>query len=243
MKKLYGFMALALCTLVNIYAANIGLLIVATGKYINFVEPLINSAKQHFCANHHVTYFVFTDDRLPLMDNVVVIPQDRLGWPYDTLMRFAMYYNQKDMLQSMDYLYACDSDMLFTDTVGDEILGERVATQSPGYIGRRGTYETRPYSTAYVGRHEGKQYFAGGFYGGTTQEFLQLLAQVTANIQIDLQRKIIAAWHDESHLNRYFIDHEPTVILSGSYCYPGKLIKPYPKKLWALEKDHTEYRK
>lgn len=239
MKKLLLLLLMSCAS--TIQAHTIGLLVVATGKYIEFVPPLIKSARQHFCTDHNVTYFVFTDGVVPDMPNVVIIPQSRLGWPYDTMMRFAMYYNNKHLFANIDYLFACDSDMLFCDTVGDEILGDRVATQHPGYVGHRGTYETRPISTACVARHEGKQYFAGGFYGGTTTEFLNMMSCVTTNIQKDLDRQFVAVWHDESHLNRYFIDHEPTVILSPSYCYPGNLVKDYPKKLWALVKDHASY--
>src|SRR3972149_10215271 len=104
--------------------SNVGLLIVATGKYIQFVQPLIESAQKYFCANHNVTYFVFTDGEPPKMDNVVKIEQKRLGWPHDTMMRLSMYDRSKDLLSKMDYLFAVDGDMLFVDTVGDEVLSD-----------------------------------------------------------------------------------------------------------------------
>ena len=227
----------------NLLSSNIGLLVVATGKYIQFVEPLINSANKHFCPGHQITYFIFTDGQAPKAENIVSIYQKRLGWPFDTMMRMDMYAQQKERLQQMDYLFACDADMLFVDTVGNEILGDLVGTQHPGYVGRRGTYETRNASTAYISSQEGTLYFAGGFYGGKADNVLAMAEAITKNIKIDLEKNIVAVWHDESHLNRYFIDHKPTVILNPSYCYPESWNLPYPKKLLALDKNHSAMRK
>ena len=39
----------------------IGVLIIATNKYIQFVQPLIDSAKTHLLKGHNVHYYVFTD--------------------------------------------------------------------------------------------------------------------------------------------------------------------------------------
>jgi histo-blood group ABO system transferase len=226
-----------------VHAARVGILIVATGKYIQFVEPLIKSANEHLLHAHEKTYFVFTDGQPPQESNVVRIQQERLGWPYDTLMRCAMYASHADLYADMDYLFAMDADMLFVDTVGDEILGERVATQHPGFVGRRGTYETDARSRAFVAHYEGSSYFAGGFHGASHDEFLKLINGMCSGILFDLENKYIAVWHDESHLNRYFIDNPPTVILTPSYCYPGNKRIGYPKKLVALDKNHAEFRK
>lgn len=221
---------------------NVGLLVVATGKYIGFVKPLVESAKRHFCQNHHVTYFVFTDQEFAPPENVVRIEQRRLGWPYDTLLRYQVYLDHWEQLKGQDYLFACDADMLFVDTVGDEILGQRVATLHPGFVGKKGTYETNPRSKAYVRKKEGRYYFAGGFYGGERESFLHILKTNLAHIEKDLQQGIIAVWHDESHWNRYCIDYPPTLILNPSYCYPESWNLPYAKKLLALDKDHAAFR-
>jgi histo-blood group ABO system transferase len=214
----------------------------ATGKYIQFVQPLIDSANKHFLRNHHVTYFVFTDQEFDPDEHTVVAFQARLGWPYDTMMRYHTYYKYRDLFADQDYLFALDADMLFVNTVGDEVLGERVATQHPGFVGRRGTYETCAYSNAFVSEVEGDIYFAGGFYGASTEEFLQILQTNIEMIDDDLNRGYIAVWHDESHWNRYCIDHPPTVILSPSYCYPESWKLNFPKKLLALDKNHHEIR-
>ena len=133
--------------------------------------------------------------------------------------------------------------LLFVDTVGNEILGERVATRHPGFINQRGSYETNRNSVACVFENEGKYYFAGGFYGGSRKEFIQLLETTCSQIAKDFTKNIIAVWHDESHLNRYFIDNEPTLILSPSYCYPENWNLPFHRRLLALDKNHEEMRK
>lgn len=238
-----------------VFASNVGLLIVATGKYIKFVDPLIQSAEKHFCRNHNVTYFIFTDGSYKEAENIVTTFQARLGWPYDTMMRYHVYYNNRELFEAQDYLFACDADMLFVDDVGDEILGERVATQHPGFVGMRGTYETNPISTACVYENEEGQYFAGGFYGGTKEEVLRIFKTNIDNIEGDLSKGFIALWHDESHWNRYCINNKPTVILSPSYCYPETVFTqektrrhytslwgfPYPPKLVALDKNLHEF--
>ncbi len=224
---------------------NVGLMIMATGKYIYFTDPLIQSAEKYFCKNHTVTYFIFTDAERESTENIKYIYQQRLGWPHDTMMRFEAYYNHRDLYSSQDYLFACDADMLFVNDVGDEILGERVATLHPGFYDQRRkyfTYDGNPNSKAYIGPEEGHFYFAGGFYGGSAKEVLNITKVCSENIRNDLSRDIIALWHDESHWNRYCLDYPPTVILNPSYCYPGNRFIPFEKRLVALDKNHKQMR-
>lgn len=241
---------------------HIGLCIVATGKYISFVKPLLDSAEKYFCPQHTKSYFIFTDasdmDLKPLVqcpyhERIIITYQKRLGWPYDTLMRFSVYNEHKKLFASTNYMFATDADMLFVGTEGDEILAPRVATNHPGFEknmplwGNEPPYERDPQSTAYIPYNEGTYYFAGGFYGGSTAEFIKIISTTTDNIIADLQKhNYIAVWHDESHLNRYFIDNPPSIVLDRSYCYPenGEL-KGYPPcqpKLLALDKNHAEIR-
>lgn len=233
----------------------VGLLVTATGRYIEFIPKLLQSARRHFCTDHDVTFFIFTDRVIPHADDVVLIPHQIYGWPYDSMWRSRVYAANEELLTSpnsayrMDYLFACDADMLFVGTVGSEILSDRVATQFPAFVGRMGTPETRPISTAYLDPHIMRPYFAGGFYGGTAENVMYMARTMTENMQIDLERGFIAIHNDESHLNRYFADNPPTLILNPSYCFPDnphyqKLwgIAHLPAKLLALTKDHNAFR-
>lgn len=242
-RTIFIFVIMFFSLVQNLIGSNVGLLVMATGKYTTFVPPLIDSAEKYFCRNHKVTYFVFTDGPIETKaKNVVIIYQPRLGWPYDTMMRYHVYYDHREVLETQDYLFACDADMLFVNEVGDEILSERVATQHPGFVGKRGSYETDPRSLACINDDEGEQYFAGGFYGGSAKEVIRIAHTNAQNIDADLAKGVIAVWHDESHWNRYCIDNKPTLILSPSYCYPESWTLPYPKKLLALDKNHAEFR-
>jgi histo-blood group ABO system transferase len=223
----------------------IGLLIIATEKYTKFIQPLIESADKHFLKGHEVTYFVFSNkDQIELDTerDVRLTRVEHMQWPYMTLFRYKFFTESNQKLSEMDYLYYCDADMLFVSEVGDEILSDLVATIHPGYLGGRGTPETRPQSLACVFPHEQMEYYAGGFNGGTSKSFLKMSSILSERINEDMKRGIIAIWHDESHMNRYMIDHRPTKVLDPSYCHPESWNLPYPKRLLALDKNHSEIR-
>ena len=226
--------------------AKIGLLVIATGKYDQFIPLLFKSMRQYFLVGNEVTMFVFTDQELPKKPGLVSLPHIHEPWPNPTLKRYHVFDKYKEELSKMDYLYYCDADMRFFSKIGEEVIPdtetELVATEHPGFFGgRRGTYESRKESTAYVSEKEGGIYFAGGFNGGTSKAFLKMSEEIKNRIDKDLENDIIAIWHDESHLNRYMIDNPPKV-LNPSYCYPENWAIPFEKKLLALDKDHTEIR-
>lgn len=230
-------------TPVAINKKNIGICVMATGRYDSFIEPLVESSRKNFCVDHNVTFFVFTDGTIPNAPDIIRIEQSRLGWPYDTMLRPEIYFKNRDKLQSMDYLFSMDADMRITGRVGNRILSDLVGTQHPGFYFTRGTYETNPNSVAYVKNSEGKFYFAGGFWGGSAKKFLQACKQISRNIRVDMNNGIMPLWHDESHLNRYFIDHPPTKVLTPSYCYWEGKVLPFKQRIVALNKDHNQYRK
>jgi histo-blood group ABO system transferase len=168
-------------------------------------------------------------------------------------MRFGMYHDHKDVFEGQDYVFACDADMLFVADVPESILSDRIATRHPyfwdGDESKREklTYEDNPVSAACIRPDEGAYYFCGGVFGGKTENFLHMAQTIASNIESDLRKHFIAVWHDESHVNRYFIDYPPTLILTPSYCYPEHNI--YEKKrnlpqhiLVALEKNKGQLR-
>jgi len=48
---------------------------------------------------------------------------------------------------------------------------------------------------------------------------------------------VMAVWHDESHLNKYAVEHEAEIKpLSPAYCYPEGWNLPFDKKIISLDK-------
>ena len=215
-----------------------GILIIATGKYDVFVDPLIRSLKKHLAIGP-VKYIVFSDQQVTAD---IHIPIHHEAWPGPTLHRYRTFLNSKPLLEEFTYLYYVDADMKAVDTIGPEILGQRVAVQHPGFPGKVGTPERRRASRAFIPHEAKSQYYAGGFQGGHSSEFLKMCAEIDDGIKADEQHGITARWHDESHYNAYLYRHAPTVILDPSYCYPESWDIPYHRRLLALDKDHKTIR-
>ena len=222
-----------------------GLIIIATHKYKRFLQPLITSADRFFIPEGRVTYFIYTDEVVPLHSRreIMYIRTKHRPWPEMTLGRYTLFCDHESVLSQMGHLYYCDADMIFVDRVGEEILGDLVATQHPWYCGQRGTPETDPASLACIRDDEQMEYFCGAFLGGSTSSFLKMSRLLSDNIKADRKRGIIALWHDESHMNRYMIDHPPSLILSPAYCYHhNDAIRHLRPKLKVVDKDCAEIR-
>lgn len=232
----------------------IGLLFHATGKYIDFASHAIESARKNFLPRHDVTFFVFTDAIGHPISNdpdVVFVPTSKEPWPWGSMRRHGNYLKHKRLFDGIDYLFATDVDISVVAPVGDEILGELVGTRHPGFNNRKAEYcKDRRYN-AFVDRDkEGEVYFMGGFFGGSREQFLQLVETTANYVHIDFDVKGLDPnpdagttwfWHDESYLNRYFIDHPPTITLPSSYGYQPNY--KYPEgvtpKILLVDKDNA----
>ena len=57
------------------------------------------------------------------------------------------------------------------------------------------SYDRNPESTAYIPKGEGTYYICGGINGGKTEAYLQLVKELKKNINIDLDKNVIASYH------------------------------------------------
>ncbi|MDD9805500.1 MAG: hypothetical protein OXU44_00900 [Gammaproteobacteria bacterium] len=248
----------------------VGLVVLATGGYIRFFRPFLESVRRYFFPGHTVRVLLFTDHDVADEEHgdfslrVTAIKDE--PWPYITLKRFEYIDAHQHLFDGLDHLFYCDVDARMVSEVADEILPDGArhqlsAVDHPsfacsgkpglffkalrgtsltcrfGYRRIRGGFETDKKSTAFVGDDEGGVYFAGGFWGGITPAVLEMARQLRRNIERDLSRGHIARWHDESHLNRYLVDHPPKV-LSPAYCRPEQIFRlPFKAKIVVLYKE------
>lgn len=232
---------------------NIGLLLIATGKYDKFIQGLITSADTFFLNNDNVTYYIFTNSDINAVSkrNIIKIPIEHKPFPFASMDRFKHFTNNADKFSKENYLYYVDVDCLFVDNIGDEIIGNLVGVRHCGYYNKPGPFENNAKSCLYLDKSKYKYYFGGGFSGGTKDNYLELSRWCSEKIDKEVSEGRIPLWHDETAINKYFADHMPDVILSPSYHYPQGNIEYY-KKMWKpqtfnakillLDKIHKEIR-
>ncbi len=225
----------------------IGILYICTGKYDIFWKKFFLSAEKYLFPGSEKKYFVFTDaTQLYAEGNhkVQKVYQKNLGWPNNTLFRFKIFLGVEEELQKCDYLFFFNANIIFVDKIGNDILpGEAndglLAVKHPGFWDKQikdYVYDRNPLSTAYISNDKGSHYFMGGFNGGETEAYLQLVKALNYNIHKDLDNDVIALWHDESHLNNYLLTKNPK-ILSPAYGYAEGYDLPFKAKLIILNKD------
>lgn len=214
----------------NISKGKIGVLVIALGRYDSFWPELYRSCEKYFLPEWEKQYFVFTDNqnlKYKNKENVTTFFQKKMGWPWDSMMRFEMFYRRKPMLEKCDYLFFLNINLIVKKEIGEEILPTEkndwllVCTHSSYYNKPVNTfpYDRNPLSTAYIPYNVGKHYAPGGFNGGRSAEFLEFCSVCAKNVRIDMKNNVIALWHDESHLNKYILDKNP-LIAPINYMYP-----------------------
>lgn len=231
---------------------NVALLIIATGKYDVFVEPLLQSVKKHFLTDCNVIKVVFHDRPEPYND-VVNVRIEHQPWPAPTLYRYKWFYehlakNQVIAGLGADYLFYVDVDALFIKDVTKETLkldsGLMVAAQHCGFAsGGWGSPNVVENSMAYIAPEQRKTYCMGGFQGGPTNRFLAMCHELSDDIEIDAQNGVMAEWHDESHFNRYVSQRFSEFwVLPPTFMMAEEMPNAENAFVWALKKNHDEIR-
>ncbi|XP_075761272.1 histo-blood group ABO system transferase-like isoform X4 [Pelodiscus sinensis] len=226
--------------------------------YVVFLKTFLETAEMYFMVGHKVNYYIFTDrpQEVPKVElkegrNVVVLQvQNYSRWQEISMRRMEMinHFSKKQFINEVDYLVCVDVDMRFNDLVGVEILSNLFGTLHPGFYGAERqsfTYERRPASQAYVPHDEGDFYYAGGFFGGTIKEVYKLTKKCHEAIMVDKDKRIEAIWQEESHLNKYFVYHKPTKILSPEYVWDDNMGRPEilrKRRFLAVPKNHAAIR-
>lgn len=225
----------------------IGILTICTGNYVIFFDEFYKSCQDLFLTDHEKVFFAFTDGSILDSHNINKIYQPRLGWPYDTMMRFNMFNSIRSELESMDYIFFFNVNMKFIEKIGDEVIPKEendylMGVNHPGYFNTEDEidlpYERRFESSMCVPYGLGRVYYQGCFNGGRSSEFLKMSEELEKMISSDLSIGITPIWHDESALNWYYLPRNP-LTLPPSYAYPesSNMGKGVDKKIIQVDKN------
>ena len=230
---------------------------IGTNKYLDFLPKYYENIEKYFLPNTEKTIFAFTDGELnDTPDNLKVYHQEHLEWPFITLKRFEIINKAREEIEKHDWLVFIDGDALPVTTITEEefftdkhlfgvhhpchFLGMEPHTQAPG------AYDQNPDSEAYVDTSKGlpEVYYQGGFWGGKVPEVCAMIDELEARVNRDLEKDVVALWHDESHINKYFLERLYMVHTYGpEYAFP-EVFKDYCQfspKIVHLAKDNSSY--
>lgn len=225
----------------------IGILYIAIGKYVAFFNDFYKTCEKYFLVDTPKTYFVFTDQpflEFRYKENVIICSQKNLGWPGNTLFRFDMFLSIEKEIIKFDYLFFFNGNTLFQERIDLlEILPNKNDSFLVGlswlnvYTNKlKFPYERNINSTAYIAYEDGKYYYQGGLNGGRTKEYIQLMKYCSLNIHKDLEHGIIACNHDESHINKYFLDKK-IKLLGLCYGCPEEWVEAKKSKIIFRDKN------
>ncbi|WJZ48322.1 glucosyltransferase [Synechococcus phage DSL-LC02] len=230
---------------------------IGTSKYLNFLPQYYEKIRENFLPNTEKTFLVFTDGEGEFPEDVKLYPQEHLEWPYITLTRFEILNKAREEIVKNDWLVFLDADTLVVDKVLEEdffsdkpLFGVWHPCHNLGMPPHNkvpGAFETNPLSLASFNFEVEKyptHYYQGCLWGGKVPEVLDMIDELESRVKKDLEKNVIAVWHDESHLNKYFIENYGKVnTLGPEYAYPEVFAGycDFEPKIVHLAKDNSKY--
>ncbi len=220
----------------------VAILYICTGKYNQFFEGFYRSCEKYFMPGVDKEYFVFTDDmELCNSENVHLYYKVCEGFPKDSLFKFRMFLSIESELRDFDWMMYLNSNAEFRSVVtpeeylpqdGNELFGAVWPGKTrPIHHPMFFPYERNKESHAYIAPGDKEYlYYMGGANGGTARAYLEMIRILANNIEEDYAKGIIACFHDESHINKYFHQHKPYV-LSAPYCWPEEWSSDFAPKM------------
>jgi hypothetical protein len=222
---------------------------IATGNYKSFLDKFLQSFNVFFETRLDKEFHIFTDE-IPSSEefyNVNYHYIEHEKWPLITLNRYNYINSLKDQIKSDDLCIFADIDLEVVSWVNDFSVEKLFGVSHPGnyYIDNIESLETNIKSRACINKQDipkNYQYIQGCLWGGKGDYFLNLITELYSNTKIDYENNIVARWHDESHLNKYYINNfELFNILSSSYAYPENWTLPVEKLIIHKDKNMLEY--
>ena len=108
-----------------------------------------------------------------------------------------------------------------------------------------GAFETNTKSLAHIIKSDDLSvYYQGCLWGGKVPEVCAMMDTLTERVNLDLENNVIAVWHDESHMNKYFIENKNLVhTLGPEFAYPEVFSEycDFQPKIVHLAKDNSKY--
>ena len=234
----------------------VAIVFIGTGKYINFLPMYYEYIEKHFLPKSEKTILVFTDGELnETPDNVRVYHQEHLDWPYITLKRFGTINKARSAIEDNDYLVFIDADALVVaDVTEEEFFTDKPyigvhhpchALGMPPHTEYPGAFETDTNSRAHVTPEDDtSMYWQGCLWGGKVPEVLDMIDELDSRVEEDLSNDVIAQGHDESQLNKFYIENKDEVnTLGPEYAYPECFADHcnFDPKIVHLAKENSKY--
>jgi len=186
---------------------------------------------------------------------MIVHHQEHLPWPYITLLRFDTILKAKDALLKSDFILFLDADTLVVSDIQEEELFTDKKyigvhhpchfLQMPPHNEFPGAFETNEKSLSAITENDNTSvYFQGCVWGGKVPFVIDMMEELSRRTKVDLDKDVIAQWHDESHMNKYFAENQNDVhILGSEYAYPEVFSSycNFEPKIVHLSKDNSKY--
>lgn len=232
----------------------IAILYIGTGRYTIFWDEFYRSCEKNLLPKCEKHYFFFTDsNEFESNDKITIIPQENLGWPLITALRYKILNKIKEQLKDYDYAFFFNGNMEVIHKVTED---ELLPNEKEGYIvaplhscnkrvksNREFDYERNPKSKSFIPYGEGTHYFHAGLLGGKVKEFLEMLDVCEKMMDDDIKNNFIPKFHDESVFNKYVLTR-PHKILSNNYIHPthGKPFLKLNPSVKIIQRDKAKFK-